>query len=65
MMILIITIEYSNMVIDLLLGMSELMDNALKEARAGNESLKKQVQHIGNVFLNSTEICAQVLDLYS
>ena len=40
-------------------GMSALMDRACKEARAGNKTLKEQVRHIGNAFLNSVEISAQ------
>ena len=40
-------------------GMSELMENALKEAREGHKDLKQQVRSMGNVFLNATEISAQ------
>jgi len=40
-------------------GMSTLMHNACKEARQGNDDLRKQVRYIGNQFLNATEICAQ------
>jgi len=40
-------------------GMSTLLHNACKEARQGNDDLRKQVRFIGNQFLNATEICAQ------
>ncbi|XP_062603984.1 uncharacterized protein LOC134265790 [Saccostrea cucullata] len=40
-------------------GMSNLLDQACKEAREGNMDLKKQVRHIGNKFLNAVEISAQ------
>ena len=40
-------------------GMSSLMHNACKEARKGCENVRKQVQFIGNKFLNATEMCAQ------
>ncbi len=40
-------------------GMSTLLQNAVKEARKGNESLRKQVRFIGNVFLNASEMSAQ------
>ena len=40
-------------------GMSTLLYNACKEARNGNDSLRKQVRFMGNQFLNATEICAQ------
>ena len=40
-------------------GMSSLMYNACKEARKGCENLRKQVQFIGNKFLNATEMCTQ------
>ena len=36
-----------------------MSDAASKEARKGNFDLKKQVRHIGNVFLNSVEVSAQ------
>ena len=39
--------------------MSQLMANACKEARNGNKTLKESVRHIGNKFLNATEISAQ------
>ena len=40
-------------------GMSTLLYNACKEARNGNDSLRKQVRFMGNQFLNATAICAQ------
>ena len=40
-------------------GMSTLLYNAAKEAKKGDTSLKEQVRHIGNKFLNATEISAQ------
>ena len=40
-------------------GMSQLMAEACKEARNGNKSLKESVRHIGNRFLNATEVSAQ------
>ena len=40
-------------------GMSTLLHNACKEAREGNDSLRKQVRFMGNKFLNATEISAQ------
>ena len=40
-------------------GMSELMANACKEARKGNKTLKESVRHIGNKFLNASEVSAQ------
>ena len=40
-------------------GMSTLLHNACKEARQGNDSLRKQVRFMGNKFLNATEISAQ------
>ena len=40
-------------------GMSLLMSEACKEARKGNKSLKESVRHIGNKFLNATEVSAQ------
>ena len=40
-------------------GMSKLLEAACQEARAGNLDIKKQVCHIGNSFLNATEISAQ------
>ena len=40
-------------------GMSQLMAEACKEARKGNKSLKESVRHIGNKFLNATEVSAQ------
>ena len=39
--------------------MSTLLHNACKEAKQGNDSLRKQVRFMGNKFLNATEICAQ------
>ena len=39
--------------------MSLLMTEACKEARKGNKSLKESVRHIGNKFLNATEVSAQ------
>ena len=40
-------------------GMSQLMAEACKEARKGNKTLKESVRHIGNKFLNATEVSAQ------
>ena len=40
-------------------GMSTLLHNACKEARQGNDSLRKQVRFMGNKFLNATEMSAQ------
>ena len=40
-------------------GMSTLLYNACKEARRGNDDLRKQVRFMGNQFLNATEISAQ------
>ena len=40
-------------------GMSAQLDAAAKEARKENVDLKKQVRHIGNVFLNCVEVSAQ------
>ena len=40
-------------------GMSAQLDAAAKEARKGNFDLKKQVRHIGYVFSNCVEVCAQ------
>ena len=40
-------------------GMSEFMANACKEARKGNKTLRESVRHIGNKFLNASEISAQ------
>ena len=40
-------------------GMSTLFHNACKEARQGNDSLKKQVRFMGNKLLNASEICGQ------
>lgn len=39
--------------------MSSLLCSAVKEARQGNDDIKKQVRHIGNKFLNAVEISAQ------
>ena len=40
-------------------GMSKLLENAAKEARKGNMDLKQSVQHIGNKFLNCSEMSEQ------
>ena len=40
-------------------GMSQLLDQACKEAKEGNMHLRDSVKHIGNKFLNSVEISAQ------
>ena len=40
-------------------GMSMLLENAAKEARKGNMNLKQSVQHIGNKFLNCSEMSEQ------
>jgi hypothetical protein len=40
-------------------GMSNLMFNATKEAREGNNELRRQVQIIGNEFLNNVEVSGQ------
>ena len=39
--------------------MSQLLQRASEEARAGNSSIKQQVRDIGNQFLNAVEISAQ------
>ena len=36
--------------------MSKLLEQAAKEAKQGNMDLKKSVRHIGNKFLNCTEM---------
>ena len=40
-------------------GMSQLMADACKEAKNGNKTLKESVRHIGNKFLNASEVSAQ------
>ena len=41
-------------------GMSKFLEEACKEAqKSHNESIQKQVRHIGNKFLNAVEISAQ------
>ena len=40
-------------------GMSKLLDSAAKEAKLGNMDLKQSVRHIGNKFLNCTEMSEQ------
>ena len=40
-------------------GMSKLLENAAKEARKGNMDLKQSVRHIGNKFLNCSEMSEQ------
>lgn len=40
-------------------GISQLLQRACDAARDGNSSIKQQVRHIGNKFLNSVEISAQ------
>ena len=40
-------------------GMSKLLENAAKEAKDGNMDLKQSVQHIGNKFLNCSEMSEQ------
>ena len=40
-------------------GMSELLENACKEAKLGNKDIKNQIRHIGNKFLSAVEISAQ------
>ena len=40
-------------------GMSQLLQRACDEARAGSSSIKQQVRDIGNQFLNAVEISAQ------
>ena len=40
-------------------GMSTLLYNACKEARKGNDDLRKQVRFMGNQFLNAAEMSAQ------
>ena len=40
-------------------GMSMLLENAAKEARKGNMNLKQSVRHIGNKFLNCSEMSEQ------
>ena len=39
--------------------MSTLMQRACQEARAGNETVKEVLRHMGNVFLKANEVCAQ------
>ena len=39
--------------------MSKLLENAAKEAKEGNMDLKQSVRHIGNKFLNCTEMSEQ------
>ena len=40
-------------------GMSKLLENAAKEAKDGNMDLKQSVRHIGNKFLNCSEMSEQ------
>ena len=40
-------------------GMSKLLENAAKEAKEGNMDLKQSVRHIGNKFLNCSEMSEQ------
>ena len=40
-------------------GMSMLLENAAKETRKGNMNLKQSVPHIGNKFLNCSEMSEQ------
>ena len=40
-------------------GMSKLLEAAAKEAKEGNMDLKQSVRHIGNKFLNCTEMSEQ------
>ena len=40
-------------------GMSKLLENAAKEAKQGNMDLKQSVRHIGNKFLNCSEMSEQ------
>ena len=40
-------------------GMSKLLEQAAKEAKQGNMDFKKSVRHIGNKFLNCTEMSEQ------
>ena len=40
-------------------GMSKLLENAAKEAKDGNMDLKQSVRHIGNKFLNYSEMSEQ------
>ena len=39
-------------------GMSQLLQRAYEEARAGNSSIKQQVRDIGNQILHAVEISA-------
>ena len=39
--------------------MSMILENAVKEARKGNMNLKQSVRHIGNKFLNCSEMSEQ------
>ena len=39
--------------------MSMLLENAAKEAKKGNMNLKQSVRHIGNKFLNCSEMSEQ------
>ena len=40
-------------------GMSKILENAAKEAKEGNMDLKQSVRHIGNKFLNCSEMSEQ------
>ena len=40
-------------------GMSKLLENAAREAKQGNMDLKQSVHHIGNKFLNCSEMSEQ------
>ena len=40
-------------------GMSKLLENAAKETKKGNMDLKQSVRHIGNTFLNCSEMSEQ------
>ena len=40
-------------------SMSKLLENASKEAKLGNMDLKQSVRHIGNKFLNCSEMSEQ------
>ena len=40
-------------------GMSKLLENAAKELKKGNMDLEQTVQHIGNKFLNCSEMSEQ------
>ena len=40
-------------------GMSRLLEATCDEAKSGNQTIRDQVRHIGNKFINEVEISAQ------